>query len=217
MQLSEQTISILKNFSLINPSIAINPGNVLKTISPLRTIFAKATVSETFTNKFAIYELNKFLGAITLLDNPEFEFYDNHLKMTKGKQTLRYAYADIETILTPPEKEIKLPSEDIKFDLAAADLIKVQKSLSVLQLPEISIIGDDGNIFVKAVDNKKSTTDHFSIAVGVTDKNFNAIIAADNLKMMMQDYSVVISEKGISQFTSKNVTYWIALESRSTF
>lgn len=217
MKLSENTISILKNFSLINPSISVKPGNVIRTISPQRSIFASATVEEVFPESFAIYELNKFTSVLSLFEEPDLEFYDKYLKIIKGKYNTRYVYADESTIILPPEKEIKLPSVDIEFDLSAADLNKITRALSVLHMPEISIVGDDGTIYVKAIDNKNANADSFSIAVGVTDKVFNMIIKSENLKIMPKDYKLQISSKGIVKFTSADLNYWIATDARSKF
>ena len=68
MNLSEYTINVLKNYSQINPSVGFKPGNVIKTISPQKTVMTKATVDETFPSEGAIYDLNRFLGVLSLFD-----------------------------------------------------------------------------------------------------------------------------------------------------
>jgi hypothetical protein len=195
----------------------VKSGNTIKTISPQRTIFAKAELDEVFPSDFAIYELSKFLGALTLFDDPEVEFFDEHLKISHNKNSIRYTYADPSMIITPPDKEITLPSVDISFELTSEDLARLQKALSILRVPEMSITGEDGTIYVKAVNNKNPSSDSFSIAVGVSDKAFNMIFKAENLKIMNRNYTVNISSKGISEFKSDNLTYWIATESQSKF
>lgn len=218
MKISENTMNIFKNFALINPSIAIKPGNVIQTISPQRTIFATAVVEEEFPSKFAIYELNKFTGAVGLFNNPDFEFYDEYVKINEGKHSIRYIFADESMIVTPPEKKIKMPSIDVEFDLTTADLSKLLKAISVLHLPEMSIVGDDGTIYIKAINNKNPSNDSFSIAVGVTNKKFNLIIKAEHLKLMQRDYKVSLSSKGITEFNHNDkLSYWIATEANSKF
>ena len=59
--ISKQTLGILKNFSSINSNILISPGNVIKTISPMKNIMSKSTVKETFETEFGIWDLNKYL------------------------------------------------------------------------------------------------------------------------------------------------------------
>lgn len=217
MKLSENCLNVLKNFSSINPSILVKSGNTIKTISPQRTIFAKAELDEVFPSDFAIYELSKFLGALTLFDDAEVEFFDEHLKISHNKNSIRYTYADPSMIITPPDKDITLPSVDISFELTSEDLARLQKALSILRVPEMSITGEDGTIYVKAVNNKNPSSDSFSIAVGVSDKAFNMIFKAENLKIMNRNYTVNISSKGISEFKSDNLTYWIVTESQSKF
>jgi len=94
MKLSENTISVLKNFATINPSVLIKQGNTIATISPQRTILARATVEEEFPQQFAIYELAKFLGVLSLFKEPELEFGPQQVMITSGKQSVNYTYAD---------------------------------------------------------------------------------------------------------------------------
>ena len=74
MKLSKHTLNMLKNFSDINMSIEIKQGNVLRTVSVQKNILAQAELEDEFPKDFAIYELNRFLGAASLFDDPEFEF-----------------------------------------------------------------------------------------------------------------------------------------------
>lgn len=217
MKISENTLNILKNFATINPSLSVKSGNILSTISPQKTIFAKAIVDENFPKDFAIYELSKFLGAMSLFNNPDIDFFDDHMKISENKKSIRYVYTDPSMVIAPPSKEVQLPSVDVSFQLTSDDLIKVQKALSILKVPEMSITGEDGTIYVKAINNKASSSDSFSIAVGVTEKAFNMIFKAENLKITPNDYEVNVSSKGISQFKSDVITYWIATESTSQY
>lgn len=218
MKISERTLNILKNFSTINSSILVHPGSRLSTMNiPGKSIFAKANVVEEFPEKFAIFELSKFLGVISLFKEPDFEFFDDHLKLTEGKNSTRYTYAAESTIAAPPNKDIVLPSVDISFDISEKDLQTIQKAVSVLQVSNMSITGDDGTIYLKAVDNKNPNSDQYSMAVGVTDKTFNAIFKSEHLKFMPGDYKVSISNKGYAQFDTTDLTYWLAAEHNSTY
>jgi len=217
MKLSDKTISVLKNFSTINQSVLVNPGNVIRTISGARNVFASATVDESFPSKFSIYELSKFLGAISLFEDPDFEFFDDHLKISQGKNVIRYTYADESMIVVPPAREPDLPSKDIYFELNQTDLGKVLKAVAILQVPEVSVVGEDGTIYVKAINNKNPSSDQFTIAVGVTDQSFNAIFKAEFLKFMPADYKINISSKGFAQFSTDGLSYWIASDVGSKY
>lgn len=217
MKLSSETITVLKNFSTINPSILFRKGNTVSTVSPMKSIFAKVNVKEDFPNSCAIYELNKFLGVLSLFKEPELDFKDNHVLISNGAQSVRYTYASPEMITTPPENDIKFPGADVTFTLTADNLGSILKALSVLSLPEIAIVGDGSDIKVEAVNSKNKTADSYSVVVGKTDKVFNMILKAENLKFLIRDYNVEISRKGISRFISDDVTYWVATEANSTF
>ena len=217
MKISQKTQSILKNFNSINQSIVVKPGNTLKTISGGRNIFARSTVDESFPSDFAIHELSKFLGAVSLFNDPDFEFFDDHLKISEGKNYIRYTYADKSLIVQPPDKEIVLPSKDVFFELTEKDLSTVQKALSVLQVPEMAVVGEDGTIYVKANSSKNPSSDSFSIAVGVTDKSFNMIFKGEYLKFLPANYRVNVSAKGIAEFATDGLSYWVATEQNSRF
>ena len=87
MELSEQTIGVLRNYFTINPNIVVGEGNNLKTISVAKKCFIITTVSENFPKEFGIYDLNEFLNVLTLVDKPHLTFEDDFV--TVGDQTGR--------------------------------------------------------------------------------------------------------------------------------
>jgi len=213
MKISEKTINVLKNFATINPSILIRPGNNLATLSPQKSIVAKASIDESFPRQFAIYELSKFLGVLSLFDDPEFELGESQVVIKQGKQSVAYTYADPSMIVAPPEKEINFPAPDYSFNLTATDLAKTLRAVNVMQLPEIAIEGNGSEVSIKGVNSKNSTSDAFSILVGESDKKFKMVLRVENLKMINQDYTVDVSFSGITRFTSPTVVYHVAIES----
>lgn len=216
MKLSNETLTLLKNYSTINPSVLFKQGNLLSTISPQRSIFAKATVAEEFPRQFAIAELNKFLGVLSMFKDPDLVFHDNYLEVCSGSKKVKYTYADVSAIITPPEKELKFPDPEVEFDLKADDLNAVVKALSVLSLPELAITGTGTDVEIQAISSKNSTADSYSQAVASSDKKFRAILKTENLKFLGRDYNVAVA-KNIVKFESQDLTYFVAVESNSTF
>ena len=217
MKISTNTLNVLKNFAKINPSIVVNQGNVLKTISPSKTIMAKATVETTFDKKFAIYNLDRFISTVSLFNDPELKFGDRSVEIYDGIKKSQYTYADESTITQAPDRQITLPSVDVSFRLAYENLKDVEKAAGVLGLPEIVVFGDGTNVFLQAADTKNPSGDVYSINIGETDKTFRAIFKFENINILPQDYDVTISAKGISNFSAENTEYWIAVEQSSTF
>jgi hypothetical protein len=213
MKLSEQTINILKNFSTINPSLLVKPGNDLITVSPTRSIFAKCTVEEKFPKQFAIYELSKFLGMVSLFKEPDLEFMKHQLRITSDRQSVNFTYADPNTIVAPTADTVKFPSADVEFELLGEELQKLIRAASILQLPHIVVSGDGSKVKIAASDAKNPTTDTFSVEVGATDKEFNITFKVENIiKLLSTTYNVKITLKGLAQFTSDVVTYFVASE-----
>lgn len=217
MRIGSKTFSILKNFSSINPSIYIPSGDVISTVSPRKSVMARATVEETFPEDFAIYDLSRFLGVVSLLKDPVFDFNDQYVDIKSENQTIRYTYTDPDQIVTPSNKEVKLPDPEIEFVITGEELQNVLKAGAVLQLPEISVQGEDGKIFVASVDSKGGSTDNYRVEVGETPYSFNMIFKTENFKMLHTTYNVSISSQRISKFTSEDVTYWVAAEAESSF
>lgn len=217
MKLSARTLHLLKNFSTINPSIVLKPGGIVSTISPNKTILARASITDEIPNVVAIYNLSRFISTLSLFENPELDFGDKSVKISDGNRSVLYHYADPSIIMVPPEKQIKLPSTDAECCITNKDFQNITKALSVLGLPEIAIVGDGENISLEAIDTKNPSGDSFSINVGESNSVFRAIFKSENLKIMDGDYTVSISSKGISQFLGTEVSYWIAVEATSTF
>ena len=220
MKLSAETLNILKNFSSINQSIFVREGNKLRTISVTQTILAEAIVDEEFPRDFAIYDLNQFLNGIGLHDSPELDFTnDRYVIIREGKRRVKYFFADSSIIVSPPNKNISLPSEDISFNLEHSQLDKLKKAAAVYQLNDLSIVGEAGVIKLVVRDKNNDTSNEYSIIVGETSTEFIMNFKVENLKIIPGSYDVVISEKLLSKFTASNrsVVYWIAMEPDSKF
>ena len=221
MKLSDNTLTLLKNFAGINQSILVKQGNKLRTISIAKNILAEAEITEEFPREFAVYDLNQFLNGLSLHQDPDLDFTeDSHITIREGKRRVKYFYADPNVIISPPEKEIKLPSEDVCFQLETGSLEKLVKAAGVYQLPDISAIGDAGVIRLVVRDKKNDTSNEYSIVVGETDEQFTFNFKVENIsKIVSGAYNVVVSRKLLSQFTNTkhNLSYWIALEPDSTF
>ena len=152
-----------------------------------------------------------------MYNDPDVEFGDKYFIISEGKRRTKYVYADISMIHTPPEKDINIPSEDVVVNVTESDLSSVLKAAGVLQFTEIAFVGESGKCYLKAIDSANDNADDFGVEIGETDDEFRVIIKTDNLKLMPMDYEVTICSKGISEFKGDNVTYFVAIDSKSTY
>ena len=222
MKLSESTLSLLKNFSNINQSILFKKGSKLCTISVMKNILAEATIDEELPKDFGIYDLNQFLNGLELHKPsiPELDFQDdNYVVIKEGRMRSMYFFADPKCIVIPPEKPVTLPSEDVSFELSTSQLDKLLKAAAIYQLPDLAVVGGDGVVKILVRDKKNDTSNDFSIVVGETDAVFSFNFKVENIKILPGTYNVVCSQKNLSRFTSttRDLTYFIALEPDSTF
>jgi hypothetical protein len=219
MIFSEKTLTILKSFSSINKSILMQEGNVLKTITPEKTLIAAATIAETIPSQACIFDLSRFLSILSLYNNPDVEFNDNenHFIISEGKRRTKYIYADVSMIHTPPNKDIKIPSADVVVDVKWEDLQSVIKAAGVLQFTEIAFVGDGETCYLKAIDSSTEGSDDYGVEIGETADTFKVIIKTENLKLLPQDYNVTICAGGISEFKGTDASYFVAVDSKSTY
>ena len=217
MKINKDTLNTLKNFSDINMSIEVKAGNTLRTVSVQKNILAQVEVETTFPQDFAIYEVNRFLGAISLFDNPDFEFGEKSVRIGNDRNSLNYVYCDPSMIVTPPEKNITVPDPEVRFKLSQDSLSRVLKAGNVLGTPEIVVEGGSP-MTVRAMDSQNDSSDTFHVNLDEsTDKTFRFVFKIENFKMVPGDYDVEISSKGIAKFSQNQLQYWIATESSSTY
>jgi gp45 sliding clamp, C terminal len=219
MNIETNTLNVLKNFAKINPSIFIDSGNCLKTISTGKAILAKATVETEFPKSFSIYNLDRFLATISLFNNPNYTFEDKYLLIKDDNKSIKYHYASDDTVVKPPAKEIKIPSVDIQLEISTDNIKEVEKAASILGVTELAIAGSAGRLYLQAIDSKNDGCDNYSIEIGETDKEFNVIFKFENMKLYPDNYDVFICSKAIALFKGKkeNIEYFIAIEGGSTY
>ena len=220
MKLTDSTLTVLKNFAGINNSILVKQGSKLRTISVAKNILAEADITEDFPKDVAIYDLNQFLNGLSLHQDPNLDFSeDSYLTIREGKRRVKYFYADPQVIISPPEKEIALPSEDVFFQLESVTLEKLLKAAAVYQLPDLAAVGEAGVVKLVVRDKKNDTSNEFAVVVGETDKDFSFNFKVENIKIIPGAYDVTISSKLLAKFTNSNynLIYYIALEPDSTF
>lgn len=219
MKLSKETVGVLKNFANINGNLLIKEGSKLSTISAQKNVMASVSVPEVFDSEFAVYDLNEFLGALSLFEDPDLEFSEKSVRIKQGNNSIRYYAADVGTLTVPPAKQIQLPSEDITFNLDASTLAMIQRTASVLHSADVSVVGDGSKMKIVVADKKNAAANAYEVALAETDKTFKVNLKVDNLKMIPGAYTVTISNKKISRFQANgsDLVYFVAVEADSTF
>ena len=221
MKLNQHTIDTLKNFAGINTNILIKEGDELSTISTMRNIFAKAKVSDSFTNQFGIYDLNEFLSAVSGFSKPELILKDKYLTISSegSRSKVKYYYSD-PSVIVSPQKEVNMPESDVTFSLTESNYKELLKMAAILKSPDLALIGTKGgDIILKVCDKKNDTSNSFDIVVGQgATADYTFYFKVENMKMLDGDYDVSVSSKSISHFKNKKlpIEYWIALEPDST-
>jgi hypothetical protein len=218
MKLSKETVNLFKNFAGINSNMLLKAGQEISTISAQKNVMSDTKVTETFPLDFGIYDLNEFLGAMSLFEDPELDFSEKFVTIKEGANSIKYFAADA-SVLTVPTRKITFPEAEIEFTLTSTMLNMIHRTASVLRATDLQIIGDGGKITITVGDKKNVTGNSYSAHAGSTDKNFQANLKVENLKMLPGDYIVSISSKKISRFkaSASELVYYVAVEADSTF
>lgn len=223
MELSDRTLSVLKNYASINANLVVSPGKEIKTISAARNVLSKVTLDEEFTSGFGIYDLNEFLSVLSLVDGPNLKIEEKFARISdsNGRSNIKYFFSDPD-MLTSPSKDIVMPECEVNFVLDTKTLSSLKSAASVMRHEEISIRPSNGAIELAVVDLKESTSNVFSVEVDGSfsgEDKFNFVLNVNNLKVISEDYDVYLSSKLISHFKSKqsSIEYFIALEKSSTY
>jgi len=222
MKLSNETLNVLKNFAGINSGIEFKSGNTIKTISSTKTVLATATLKDTFPQDFCVYDLNQFLSVHSLSKDTELDFDTQHVIFKSGRSKTKYRTTAKNMIVSPPDKELKLPSVDGSFTLNQEDLSQALKNASVLQSPNIAFESDGETISVTVFNSKDDSAHTNTTQIGEdTRKNkFKAVFLTENFKMIPDTYNIEVSKAGLADFKNKvgDLQYFIAIEAKdSTF
>lgn len=222
MKLSDSDLKVLRNFSTINPSIFVHKGNVIRTVSPGKTILAEYRVTQQeFPVDFAIYDLTQFLSVASLFDDPEYNFTDRSVVISDQNSESTYFFADPNLIASASNKQLVLPDQPIEFAVSDSTMKAVLQAAYVLKLPEVHIVGDGEKIQLVAGSTKHQGTNRFARPVGDTDQTFQVVFKIENLKFMPGGYNVAVSSRGISKWEATtadtHLVYWVAVEAGSTF
>jgi hypothetical protein len=217
MKLNDRTLQVMKNFSTINSGVVLQKGKIQKTMSPEQTILAEARLDDDLPEVFGIYDLNQFLGNVTTLGNPALTFTNERVVMSDGEMSLNYYSCSPSLIVSPPNKELVLPKIDVNFSITNATLTKILRLASMNNLPNLTVLGKNGEINLQAHEAKNDTSNFVSTKVGDYDGvDFSVSFKTENLRLIPDDYSVEIAIGGFSKWSNKagNLTYYIAMEKK---
>jgi hypothetical protein len=221
MKLSENTMSVLKNFSTINSGLVLQNGKTQKTISPEKSILVEAELEDAIPEEFGIYDLNQFLGNVTTLGNPDLTFEEKSVVMNDGDISLNFYSCSTNLIISPPDKELKLKQTDVSFSLTNAILSKLLKLAAMNNLTHLSVVGKNGEIRLQAHEKANDTSNSASFKLNdYSGKDFIASFKVDNIKLVTADYDVEVQLDAFAKFTATSGTfkdkikYFIALETK---
>ena len=221
LNISPDTVEILKNFSTIQSNLLIKEGSVLETVAESKNIVAKATVADTFPQDFGIWDLGQFLSLLSLFTKPSLDFKDKFVIVKEGskegiKSALKF-YSAAASMLTTPKAELNMEGTKVTFDLSAEKIKAVMTAAGTLGVDDLQFASDGSLITLAALDKdeaKTSASNSYTLPIeeDSEETKFCIYLTASLFRMIDDDYEVQLGAESISQFKSKNrdLTYWMA-------
>jgi len=219
---SKNTLTILKNFSSLNSNLLVKPGKIIKTITPSKNGMAVASIDENFDVEFGIWDLNKFLGVVSLFTNPTFNFEEKSVSIKNGGDSVVKYYYSEPRLLSVPTKDVNMPTVEVSITLLNKQLAELQKAASVMQLPDFSFIGEEGfPISARVSDLSDPTSNSYDIPVGDSDysgPSFCFNFKMENIKILPGDYKINFAKNVVGEFIHQSMPlkYWFAMEANTS-
>jgi hypothetical protein len=192
---------------------------VLSTVSAGKNILALANISESFQREFAIYDLNSFLGLLTLMEDQDVEFNEAGINISKDGSEFKYFYSDPSVVTASPYKSLDIDPV-FTFNLSAAEITMIQRAASIVSATTVSIVSDGVTVTLMVGDPSNTAANSYKKTL-TTDANppaFDARLKVENLKVITDDYTVAVGKKKALHFksNSRDLQYWLAMEPAST-
>lgn len=212
MKIDNDTIEILKNFSLINSQIYVKKGNIIRSMERSKTILAESKLPFTFDVDFAIYDLNKFMLALNLFKGPELTFNEKCVIISDNNKSLNYYYANVETLDDNTIKALNdikvteiLDESKVNFDTIS----NIRNISGVIEYDEFQIQSDGNEISFNCFKKNNPSAGNYREIIGKSDKKYN--ISSNKIKhrFLKDDYNMIIYDSGITKFVGDKVSYWV--------
>jgi hypothetical protein len=216
---------ILKNFATISSQVLLAEGKTQKTIAQGKSVLAIAELPDAWPQETGIYDLDKFLGILSLDSKPEIEFGEEAMTITSGASSVNYRYSDPTTILVPPNKTLPTDKPAVEFTLSEAAFSRLGKVVSMLDLDlvvfSVSVNGDEKSVSVAAKDSKNPVSHTAKIVVPSEDivahQDFTADLSfkSEHFRLLMDGaYTVHLAKWPYGFFTHKTepVSYFIVAQ-----
>lgn len=218
---SETTQKILKNFSGISSQILLREGKSQRNCTKSKSVLALAELPEAWPKETAVFDLPKLVGTLSNFSKPGIEFGDEVMVIRDVHETAqgaKYQYSDPSLILTE-DRTPELGTVVLEFTLTETTASRLKKFSGQLDLTDISIKLESGNVVLTAFDGKNPRSHKFEVTipaedVPVNDGTFGGIkIKIEHFQMLLEGaYTLRFGGKPFGYFVHKTlpVSYFVS-------
>lgn len=202
MNLSDKTVTILKNFSGIANGIVFKPGNHQMVVAKDNTVVGEVDFTEEFPEEFGVHKLSEFINNISLFSTSNVDIHDHVAIIGDDTFKVKYRASSPNLILgqnTPSFEDIRrklaLPEPKAEFFLPGETLAKIVKVAAMNVLSHVSIKNEGNSLFLRAFEKDNDGSNEATIKVDSVDtSDFESVFLLDHLNKLLNntDYQVYV-------------------------
>jgi hypothetical protein len=212
MILSPKTVAAFKMLRQVNPRILVKPGNHLSSVSASGKVIAHIRVPDEFPREFALYDLSKFLAAISMHDAPDIEFGDKSLTIGSGTGATVMWYSVAPNIRgVPDEKKIRGIAPLSEFLLPGETLAAIMGAARALHLEQVRLVADGATIRAVVANVGDRGSDSYSAHVAETTAKFSLVFGVDPFGLVTGDHVVRVIGNGHVIMFAPDDSYFVVL------
>lgn len=228
---TSELVKLLKNYAGIQNSVLLRAGSRQTTMSTSKSLFALSEFGTPLPQDVGIYDLNTFLGTLSLFSKPEIEFDGNVMVVSDvSGAKVKYRMSDPSNLLVPPADEpgnrLQAENPSVVLSLSSDTLQRLNKSVSVLGLNgpsgliSFSVAGDQ--VTIRAYDEKNPAAHTFELKLAEKDvtvlKDFTRDLhfRTSYMSMLLDGgYHVSLSDwkYGYFKHVSDPISYYVVSQS----
>jgi hypothetical protein len=220
MKLSTFTLQVLENFTSINQGIVIlkdnvaNGGTEIRSMSPDEAMQAYVIIPEKFNHDVVISDLKQVLNVIKQSNDSSLDFGENQVSIISDNSTTQITYANEHEVKSEYKKTLKVRGDAFHFTLSQENLIKILKLSDILQLPNIKLHLEKGQVVATSVDRTNPDAKSNHVIVGEANdtelaaKILPLMFERSMFKLIPNTYEVEVCN-GLARLKAENLEYFI--------
>ncbi len=225
MKVSIETLSILKSFASINPTIYLGDPKAVIVNSPNKgSVVGVFQPSEKFDHECVFWEWPLLLSTIDAMggEKADLDFQDNFIKIVSpDKASIKYFYTSpliLAETNPPPKKFVNYSKEietDFEFEMSTELMNKIIKLSRIMKLTRLDIIFEDGKGKLVLVDDSNTVSHNFEQELDGTGTGKISLFIS-TMNIISGNYQIQAKTNLFAKFINKDIPLFYLLGAKAS-